>query len=136
MYVQHVLRWGASWFGTHTFWRFGKKVNLSRMIIFFDDITRTYYPWLWLTNLFRHNLLLQTYNYPYSRWWQVTCQPIRYTLALNLKPHIVVYRIQELNLRPDDDTIFGKIILYVVIFYKQIIRYIVFFYKKNTNHTT
>ena len=53
-----------------------------------------------------------------------------YTLSLNLKPHIAVYCIYELNLRPDDDTIFGKIILYVVFFYKQIILYIVFFIKK------
>ena len=53
-----------------------------------------------------------------------------HTLLLNLKPHIAVYCIYELNLRPDDDTIFGKIILYVVFFNKQIILYIVFFIKK------
>ena len=43
---------------------------------------------------------------------------MRYTLALNPKPHIAIYPIQELTLRPDDVTIFGKIKLYVVIFYK------------------
>ena len=48
-----------------------------------------------------------------------------------------MYRAQELNLRPSDDTIFGKIILYipVVFFYKQIILYIVFFYIKNIQLT-
>ena len=48
-----------------------------------------------------------------------------------------MYRAQELNLRPSDDTIFGKIILYipVVFFYKQIILYIVFFYIKKIQLT-